>query len=98
MTDPIRTRVVVHGLVQGVFFRESARRAAEEAGVTGWVRNLINGTLEAVLEGQADAVDRMVAFFRVGPPGAEVSHLEAFDEVPHGEVGFTVRLTPPRDL
>ena len=98
MTDPVRTRVVVHGLVQGVFFRESTRRAAEEAGVTGWVRNLINGTLEAVLEGQADAVDRMVAFFRVGPPGAEVSHLETFDEVPHGEVGFTVRLTPPRDL
>jgi acylphosphatase len=93
----IRKRVVVHGLVQGVFFRESTRRAAEEAGVAGWVRNLLDGVVEVVLEGRTDAVAQVVAFCRVGPSDAEVTRLEVFDEVPLGEVGFTVRLTPPRD-
>ncbi len=98
MSDLIRKRVVVHGLVQGVFFRESTRRVAEAAGVNGWVRNLSDGMVEAVLEGRTDAVRQVSAFCRVGPPGAEVTHLEVFDEVPRGEVGFAVRLTPPRDL
>ena len=70
MSDLIRKRVVVHGLVQGVFFRESIRRVAEAAGVNGWVRNLIDGMVEAVLEGRTDAVHQVSAFCRVGPPGS----------------------------
>jgi len=56
----IRRRVVVHGLVQGVFFRDTCRRLAEQYGVAGWVRNLPDGRVEAVFEGPADAVCRLV--------------------------------------
>ena len=63
----VRRRVVVHGRVQGVWFRESARRRAEELGVAGWVRNTSEGTVEAELEGEAENVAVLVAWF--GQPG-----------------------------
>ena len=97
MGDRIRTRLVIHGLVQGVFFRESTRRVAQTAGVAGWVRNLIDGQVEAVIEGPPDAVADVAAFCNEGPSGARVDLVEAFDEPHEGLEHFTVRLTPPRE-
>jgi acylphosphatase len=88
---PVRCRVVVHGRVQGVFFRDSVRRQALDAGVTGWVENRPDGAVEAVFEGAADAVGRTVEFCRRGPPRAEVLDVECFDEAPEGVSGFSVR-------
>ncbi len=87
----IRKRVVVSGRVQDVFFRDSARREADSAGVAGWVRNLSDGRVEAVFEGSAADVDRLVRWCRSGPDAAEVSHLQAYDEAPEGLSGFSVR-------
>ena len=66
-----RRRVVAHGRVQGVFFRDSTRREAERRGVAGWARNTADGTVEAVFEGAAEAVDAMVEFVRDGPGHAD---------------------------
>jgi acylphosphatase len=87
----MRRRVVVHGRVQGVFFRDSTRRLALEHGVSGWVRNTWEGTVEAVFEGPAEAVERLVAFARRGPSGAAVERVEVFDEDEEGLTGFAVR-------
>lgn len=87
----IRRRVVVDGRVQGVFFRETCRRQADAVGVAGEVRNLPDGRVEAVFEGPAEAVERMVAWCRTGPPAAVVTSLEVRDERPTGAVGFRVR-------
>ena len=87
----VRRRVVVHGRVQGVFFRDSAQRRASEHGVAGWIRNRSDGTVEAVFEGEPEAVERLVRFCRDGPRGALVEHLEVFAEEPEGLTGFTVR-------
>jgi acylphosphatase len=86
----LRRRVVVHGLVQGVFFRDTVRRRADAAGVAGWVRNNRDGTVEAVFEGEADAVERLIAFCRRGPRGALVERVEDFEEEPEGLSGFRV--------
>jgi acylphosphatase len=86
----IRTRVVVHGHVQGVFFRESVRRRALTEGVSGWVRNNRDGTVEAVFEGELAAVESLVAFAREGPRGARVDRSETFDEEPERLTGFAV--------
>jgi acylphosphatase len=87
----IRRRVVVHGRVQGVFFRDSTRRLAQQFGVTGWVANLPDGTVEAVFEGEADAVERLVAFSRKGPRGAQVESVDVIEEEPEDLSGFAVR-------
>jgi acylphosphatase len=87
----IRRRVVVHGRVQGVFFRDSVRRLAQQRGVSGWVANREDGTVEAVFEGEADAVERLVAFCQDGPRGAEVSSVDVANEEPEGASGFSVR-------
>jgi acylphosphatase len=81
----------VTGRVQGVWFRESTRRAAEARGVAGWVRNLPGGAVEAVFEGRPDAVAAMVAFCRVGPPAAHVAAVAVEDEAPQGAAGFAIR-------
>jgi acylphosphatase len=86
----IRRRVVVHGLVQGVFFRDTCRREARAAGVAGWVRNRSDGTVEAAFEGPEAAVRRMVDWCREGPSYAEVERVDVHDEQPTGEVGFAV--------
>jgi acylphosphatase len=86
----IRRRVVVHGLVQGVFFRDSTRQRARQHGVAGWVRNTWDGTVEAVFEGDADSVERLVAFCREGPRGARVDRIEVVEEEPEGLAGFAV--------
>ena len=87
----IRRRVVVHGLVQGVFFRDSTRRLAQRHRVAGWVANRPDGAVEAVFEGEADAVERLVAFSREGPRGAQVKSVEVIEEDPEGLRGFAVR-------
>ena len=87
----IRRRVVVHGKVQGVFFRETVRRHAVAAGVAGWVRNTADRTVEAVLEGEAESVDALVAVCRTGPRAARVDRVDVTEEAPEGLAGFVVR-------
>ena len=87
----IRRRVVVHGRVQGVFFRDSTRRLAQRHGIAGWVANRRDGAVEAVFEGEADSVDRLVSFSRAGPRGAQVDSVEVTEEEPEDLVGFVVR-------
>jgi acylphosphatase len=87
----VRRRVIVRGLVQGVFFRDSIRRLAQQHGVSGWVANRADGAVEAVFEGEADAVERLVAFSRQGPRGAAVESVEVIEEEPEGLSGFAVR-------
>jgi acylphosphatase len=91
MAERVRSRVRVRGLVQGVYFRESTRRAAEAAGVAGWVRNLADGSVEALFEGAEDAVAEVVGFCRVGPADARVESVEVMSEAPGGISGFTIR-------
>jgi acylphosphatase len=87
----VRRRAIVRGLVQGVFFRDSVRRLAHQHGVSGWVANRADGAVEAVFEGDADAVERLVAFSRKGPRGAQVESVEVTEEQPEGLSGFAVR-------
>lgn len=87
----MRRRVVVHGLVQGVFFRETVRRHAQTRGVAGWVRNNPDGTVEAVFEGEAEPVERLVTFVHEGPSGAIVERVDVVDEQEEGLSGFSVR-------
>ncbi len=84
----IRRRLVISGRVQGIGFRYSCRRVAESAGVAGWCRNLSDGRVEAALEGEADAVERVVAWCRRGPSHAIVTDIDVVDETPTGETGF----------
>ena len=81
----------VSGRVQGVWFRESCREQAMGAGVTGWVRNLADGRVEAVFEGPDAAVDRVVQWCRDGPRRARVDAVETLVEAPIGESAFRVR-------
>ncbi len=87
----IQTRVLVSGKVQGVFFRDFTRRTALDHGVAGWVRNLPDGRVEAVLEGDRSAVDAVLERLREGPPSARVDDLVDREEPPEGHTGFRVR-------
>jgi acylphosphatase len=87
----VRRRVVVSGLVQGVYFRDTTRRLALAHGVSGWVRNRPDGTVEAVFEGEPAAVERLVDFCRRGPRGAVVDRVAVTPEEPEGLAGFRVR-------
>jgi acylphosphatase len=87
----MRRRAIIHGRVQGVFFRDTTRRQAASRRVSGWVRNRPDGTVEAVFEGDPAAVEAMLAFCREGPRGAQVDRVEVLDEKPEGLSGFEVR-------
>jgi acylphosphatase len=87
----IRRRVVVHGHVQGVFFRDSTRERAQSRGVAGWVRNRPDGAVEAVFEGDPEAVGSMLRFASEGPGGADVNDVEVSEEEPEGLSDFDVR-------
>jgi acylphosphatase len=87
----VRRKVVVSGRVQGVFFRASCRDEATSAGVAGWVSNEPDGTVKAVFEGEADAVDRLIAWCRQGPPQADVDDVTVTEEQPEGLQGFQAR-------
>ncbi|MFN2617526.1 MAG: acylphosphatase [Thermoleophilaceae bacterium] len=87
----MRKRLVVHGRVQGVFFRDSVQREARARGVSGWVTNRHDGAVEAVFEGDPEAVEALAAFCREGPGRADVERVEQSDEDPEGISGFDVR-------
>lgn len=86
-----RARVVVSGRVQGVFYRASTAQQARERGLAGWVRNLPDGRVEAVLQGAPEVVEAMIGWCRSGPPSARVVAVEVVDEVPVDEPGFSIR-------
>lgn len=83
--------MLVSGRVQGVWYRQSCAEMAHAGGVHGWVRNNLDGTVEAVLEGEEQAVDDVIAWMRQGPPRALVRRIEVADEPPQGAQGFQVR-------
>ena len=85
MTPTIRRRVIVRGKVQGVAFRAYTRSAARKALVTGWVRNLPDGSVEALVEGTPEMVNSMVAWLRKGPPLSSVDDVRIYEEKPSGE-------------
>jgi acylphosphatase len=91
VSERVRRRVVVEGQVQGVFFRDATRREARRRGVAGWVRNRPDGAVEAVFEGDPEAVAAMVDFCERGPRGADVAGVETSDEPVEGVSGFDVR-------
>jgi len=86
----VRRRVRVWGSVQGVFFRATCAREAELRGVAGWVRNLPDGSVEAVFEGEAPAVEAMTGWCRRGPDGAHVDGVESSEEPPEGLDRFRI--------
>jgi acylphosphatase len=86
----VRRRVIVHGHVQGVFFRDSTRRLARERGVAGSVTNRDDGTVEAVFEGAVEDVEALVEFCREGPRGATIDHVDVSEEEPEGLEGFRI--------
>ncbi len=87
----LRRRVVVHGQVHGVGFRYACARRAGEAHLGGWVRNLPDGTVEAIFEGAQRQVESITAWCEKGPPLARVRRVEVFDEAPVSEEGFSIR-------
>lgn len=91
MSGKIRVRAVAHGRVQGVWFRDSTRRRAQQLGVTGWVRNRDDGTVELEAEGDPEAVEQLVAWARVGPEHARVASVDVEHVDPVGDALFEVR-------
>ncbi|MFZ0043058.1 MAG: acylphosphatase [Solirubrobacteraceae bacterium] len=89
--DTIRKHLVVHGKVQGVFFRDSVREKAENEGVSGWVANRDDGAVELVAEGPTEAVEEVINYARRGPASAHVERVDEHDEDPQGLDGFEVR-------
>ena len=87
----IARRVVVHGRVQGVFFRDTTRRRARDAGVAGWVRNTPDGAVEAWVEGEPEDVEVLVDFLGRGPSGAVVVDVKVEEREPEGLGGFEIR-------
>jgi acylphosphatase len=87
----VARRAVVHGHVQGVFYRDTIRRAAEQRRVAGWAANRSDGTVEVWLEGEPDAVDSMLRVLHDGPPRAEVERVDVSDAEPQGLSGFATR-------
>jgi acylphosphatase len=91
MEDRVSARVIIKGRVQGVFFRMETKRAAERLGVSGWVRNLRDGTVEALFEGKKADVDAVLRWCETGPPLSSVSHVDAsWGEYTGNHGGFEV--------
>jgi acylphosphatase len=88
--DAVARHVVVHGRVQGVFFRDSCSREAHRAGVTGWVRNEPDGSVAALFEGPEPAVQKLVRWCHEGPPHARVEKVDVSDAAPSGATAFDV--------
>ena len=89
--EQVRAHAVVHGRVQGVWFRQSTLTEAERLGVSGWVANMPDGSVEAVFEGPRADVETALDYVAVGPPHASVDHVDIAWSPPRGESGFTVR-------
>ena len=82
--------MIIHGHVQGVFFRDTMRRRAEARGVTGWVSNRGDGTVEAALEGRRGDIEALLGFCKQGPSGADVERVDVRDEEPEGLTSFKI--------
>jgi acylphosphatase len=91
MIRVVRYRVLISGQVQGVSFRDACRRTAERHGVSGWVRNRSDGSVEAVFEGAAEDVERVLEWSRHGPRFAVVKDVRVQAEPPEGITGFQIR-------
>ena len=91
MANEERAHVLVSGAVQGVNFRGATQEKAEEIGLNGWVRNLQDGRVEAVFEGEAEAVRQMIEWCESGPSSAGVDDVSVGQETPEGLSGFEVR-------
>ena len=89
--EKARCHVVIHGRVQGVFFRMNTANAAARTGVAGWVRNRPEGTVEAVFEGERRKIEEIIQWCRVGDPPARVEEIDLSWETPTGEfAGFDI--------
>jgi acylphosphatase len=87
-----RVHLLIHGRVQGVWYRGSTRAEATRLGLTGWVRNLRDGSVEAVAEGERGALEELLRWCRRGPPHAEVTGVTVeWEEATGGLVGFDLR-------
>lgn len=92
MNEKVRAHVVVSGRVQGIFFRSKTQEKAKELGVFGWVKNLSEGRVEAVFEGEKPQVEEILKWAKKGPPGAIVSDLNVIWEEYRGEFSnFEIR-------
>lgn len=87
----VRVRVLISGMVQGVFFRQATAEQARRLGVAGWVRNRPDGRVEAVFEGSQDVVDQIVSWCRDGTPWSKVEQVEVTAEEPEGLDAFRIR-------
>ena len=83
--NPVRAHLLISGRVQGVFYRATTQREASQRGLTGWVRNLPDGRVEATIEGSSDQVKDLIAWCRKGPAGAQVGEIEVHWEDYRGE-------------
>ncbi|HDD69040.1 MAG TPA: acylphosphatase [Candidatus Korarchaeota archaeon] len=92
MGEKVRAHVFVSGIVQGVFFRANTKRMADQLRVKGWVRNLLDGRVEAVFEGDKEAVEKIIEWCKTGPPLARVDRVEVHWEPYKGEFDeFSIR-------
>jgi acylphosphatase len=89
--ETVRARAVISGRVQGVYFRQSTALEAMALGVSGWVRNLADGRVEAVFEGSRAVVEAMLEYVSHGPDHARVDAVDTFWEAPEGESRFSIR-------
>jgi acylphosphatase len=90
-SETVRRRLIVHGRVQGVFFRDSIRESARNEGVAGWASNLDDGAVEVVLEGPETAVKAVAEYCRLGPVRARVARVEESEEAAEGLTRFEIR-------
>ena len=91
MSDRVRAHVFVSGTVQGVYYRATTRDTARDVGVDGWVKNLDDGRVEAVFEGDEADVEEMIEFCHEGSPAADVDDVDVEYEDPAGLDGFEIR-------
>lgn len=92
MANIIRQRVVISGMVQGVFFRVRTQEKARDFGLTGWVKNKADGSVEAVFEGAPEKVEAIIKWCRQGPSGAQVTDVTVSpEEATSSDTGFEIR-------
>jgi acylphosphatase len=84
----VARHLTIHGKVQGVFYRSWAVEVARRLGLAGWVRNRIDGSVEALVEGQDDAVERFIALAGQGPPAARVARIDVAEVAAGGHLKF----------
>lgn len=90
-SEMARAHLKISGRVQGVYYRASALQEAQRLGLTGWVRNCPDGSVEAVAEGPRDKIESLIAWCKSGPPGARVAEVAVRWEAPqHGFRGFSI--------